>query len=90
MQKASSQIRRYWKSHWGPLAGIITGLFFIGLQWSSPHIGDPCGQLGQVAREWRIAFPARQVMCVATIDGGLVYDRPMMPHKTKLAALSQY
>jgi hypothetical protein len=92
MQQARAHLQRYWKSHWGPLAGIVTGLFFIGLQWSSPHVGDPCSRLGEVAQEWRIGVPARQVMCVATVDDKLVYDRPIMPqqHRTKLASASRY
>ncbi|HEX6441828.1 MAG TPA: hypothetical protein VF007_06545 [Stellaceae bacterium] len=91
MQKAHSHLQRYWKSHWGPLLGIATGLFFIGLQWSSPHVGDPCSRLGDVAQEWRIGVPARQIMCVATVDDKLLYDRPIMPQqrRTKLAALNQ-
>jgi len=27
-------------------------------------------------------------MCVATVEGQLVYDRPIMPRRTKVAALS--
>jgi hypothetical protein len=90
MRKARSHLRGYWKSHWGPLAGILTGLFFIGLQWSSPHPGVPCSSLGQIAQEWRIGFPARRLMCVATIDGQLVYSRPMIQRKTKLASLARF
>ena len=89
MWKTSVHLQRYWKSHWGPLLGIVTGLFFVGLQWTSPHVGDPCSRLGQVAQEWRVGFPARQVMCVATVDGQLVYDRPIMPRRNKVALLSQ-
>lgn len=90
MLNASIHLRRYWKSHWGPVAGIVTGLLFIGLQLSSPHVGDPCNRLGEVAQEWRIGSPARQVMCVATVDGNLVYDRPIMAHRTKIASLNQF
>ena len=89
MRKASIQLRHYWQSHWGPLAGIVTGLFFIGLQLSSPHVGDACARLGDVAQEWRIGFPARQIMCVATVEGQLVYDRPIMPRRTRVASLNQ-
>ena len=88
MRKASIQLRHYWQSHWGPVAGIVTGVFFIGLQLSSPHVGDACARLGDVAQEWRIGLPARQIMCVATVEGQLVYDRPIMPRRTKVAALS--
>ncbi len=92
MLKASIQLRQYCRSYWGPLAGIITGLFFIGLQLSSPHVGDSCSRLGEVAQEWRIGLPTRGLMCIATIDGQLVYDRPIMPPppRTKVAALNQF
>jgi hypothetical protein len=90
MWNASLQLRHYCKRNWGAVAGISTGVFLIALQLSSPHVGDSCGRLGQVAQEWRIGFPARQIMCVATTEGDLVYDRPIMPRRTKDAAANQF
>ena len=78
-----------WRRNWGLVAGIVTGLFLIALQWSSPHVGDPCSRLGEIAQERRIGFPARRLMCVATIEGNLVYDRPILAPRTKLASLNQ-
>ena len=74
MWKTTAQLRRQCKSHWGPLAGLLTGLMFVAVQLTTAHVGDSCNRLGQIAEEWRIGLPARQVMCVATIEGDLVYD----------------
>jgi hypothetical protein len=65
----------------GLLAGVVTGLMLAAVQWLSPHVGEGCGRLGQVDQEWRIGLPARPVICVATIEGDLVYDRLVVPHK---------
>ena len=89
MWKTSIQLRRYWKSHWGPVAGIVTGLVIIAVQLGSPHAGEPCGRLGEVVQEWRIALPQRRLMCVATVEGQLVYGRPIVPPKNKDLSLSQ-
>lgn len=75
MWKTADHLRRQCKSHWGPLAGLLTGLMFVLVQLTTAHVGDSCVRLGQIAEEFRIGLPARQVMCVATIDGNLVYDR---------------
>lgn len=79
-----------WRRHWGLMAGIVTGLLFIALQWSSPHVGEPCSRLGEITQERRIGLPARRLMCVATVDGNLVYALPMMPPRTKLASLNEF
>ncbi|MBV9150252.1 MAG: hypothetical protein JO008_10745 [Alphaproteobacteria bacterium] len=49
------------------------------MQLTTAHVGDGCTHLGQIAEEWRIGLPARQVMCIATTDGDLVYDRFVAP-----------
>ncbi|HEY4821040.1 MAG TPA: hypothetical protein VIH62_09345 [Xanthobacteraceae bacterium] len=79
MWKTTAHLRHQAKSHWGPLAGLLTGLMFVLVQLTTAHVGDSCGRLGQIAEEWRIGLPARQVMCVATLDGDLVYDRFVAP-----------
>ena len=79
MWKTTAQLRRQAQSHWGPLAGLLTGLMFILVQLTSAHVGDSCRRLGKISEEWRIGLPARQVMCVATIEGDLVYDRFVSP-----------
>jgi hypothetical protein len=81
MRHAAYQFRHRWQSHWGLYAGLFTGAMFMTVQWASPHVGGECGRLGQVEEEWRIGLPARHVMCVATTDGDLVYDRFVMPEK---------
>jgi hypothetical protein len=79
MWKTTAHLRHQVKSHWGPLAGLLTGLMFVLVQLTTAHVGDSCGRLGQIAEEWRIGLPARQVMCVATLDGNLVYDHFLAP-----------
>jgi hypothetical protein len=74
MWKTADHLRRRCKSHWGPLAGLLTGLMFVLVQLTTVHVGDGCTRLGQIAEEFRIGVPARQVMCIATTDGNLVYD----------------
>ena len=81
MRNAAYPYRHRWQSHWGLYAGVLTGLMFMTVQWASPHVGGECGRLGQVEEEWRIGLPARHVMCVATTDGELVYDRFVMPQR---------
>ena len=75
MWKTADHLRRQCKSHWGPLAGLVTGVMFVLVQLTSVHVGDGCTRLGQIAEEFRFGLPARQVMCIATTDGNLVYDR---------------
>ena len=79
MWKTTAHLRHQCKSHWGPLAGLLTGLMFVLVQLTTAHVGDNCTRLGQIAEEWRIGLPARQVMCVATLDGDLVYERFVAP-----------
>ena len=79
MWRTTAHIRHQCKSHWGPLAGVLTGAMFVLVQLTTAHVGDSCTHLGQIAEEWRIGLPARQVMCIATTDGDLVYDRFVAP-----------
>ena len=81
MWKTTAHLRHQCKSHWGPLAGLLTGLTLVVVQLTTAHVGDRCNRLGQIAEEWRIGLPARQVMCVATLDGDLVYDRFVSPYR---------
>ena len=79
MWKASQQLRRYWHSHWGLIAGILTGLVLAGAEAAAPHVGDDCAALGEVVREWRVGLPGRPIMCVATTQGQLVYAPVILP-----------
>jgi hypothetical protein len=81
MWKTTALLRHQCKSHWGPLGGLLTGLMFVLVQLTTAHVGDNCKRLGQIAEEWRIGLPARQVMCVATLDGDLVYERFVAPSR---------
>lgn len=86
MQKAQDKtqeyIRRYWPNLQVALLGIVTGAtLFVGVRAISPHPGQSCAQLGQIKEEWELGTPARSLICVATLDGDLRYDRAIMPVK---------
>jgi hypothetical protein len=86
--KAAYLIKRKWRSHWGLLAGVATGAVVVAAQSLGPHAGEGCGRLGQIEQEWRIGLPSRHVMCVANLDGRLVYDRLVLPPKPSRPAAS--
>jgi len=81
--KVASYLRWNLPSGQIPLLGLTIGVaLFVAVQNVSSHPGQKCGQLGQVEEEWEIGLPSRHLMCVATIDGDLVYDRFVIPpHK---------
>ena len=51
MWKTTAHLRHQCKSHWGPLAGLLTGLTFVVVQLTTAHVGDRCNRLGQIAEE---------------------------------------
>ena len=40
MWKTTAHLRHQCKSHWGPLAGLLTGLMFVLVQLTTAHVGD--------------------------------------------------
>src|SRR5258708_7638908 len=58
MWKTTAHLRHQAKSHWGPLAGLLTGLMFVLVQLTTAHVGYSCGRLGQIAVESRLLPPA--------------------------------
>ena len=39
MWKTADHLRRQCKSHWGPLAGLVSGLMFVLVQLTTVHVG---------------------------------------------------
>jgi hypothetical protein len=67
-----------------PLVGIAIGVGLgLAVQSLSPHVGEGCGTLGQITEEWEIGATPRPLMCIATVDGNLVYDRFVPPKKPR-------
>ena len=86
MRQAQTYIQRYWPNLQAALMGLAIGLcLFLGVRAISPHPGQTCGQLGQVREEWEIGMPTQPLMCVATLDGDLRYDRMIVPPPKKHA-----
>ena len=84
MQITTSDFRRYWPNLQMPVLGVMIGITIVlGVRAISPHPGQSCGQLGQVREEWEIGVPTQPLMCVATLDGDLVYGRVIMSPKKK-------
>ena len=75
MKMTFSRFGKFWQNSWGPVAGVATAAVILGVQWVTPHVGDSCTRLGHVEEEWRVGLPARHVICIATLDGDLVYGR---------------
>ena len=81
-QKTQEYLRRHWPNLQVATLGIAIGItLFLGVRAISPHPGQSCGQLGQLREEWELGVSARTLMCVATTDGDLRYDRVIMPEK---------
>ena len=76
MLKKQEQLRRRWPTVQIPLLGIAIGMtLFLGVHAISPHPGQACGQLGQVTEEWELGASTRPLICSATLDGDLLYER---------------
>ena len=76
MLKRPEQFRRYWPTVQVPLLGIAIGMtLFLGVHAIGPHPGQACGRLGQVAEEWELGASTRPLICSATLDGDLLYER---------------
>jgi hypothetical protein len=83
---STSDIRRYWPNLQIPVLGLAIGATLVlGVRAISPHPGQSCGQLGQVSEEWEIGVPPQPLMCMATLDGDLVYGRVIPTPKKKVA-----
>ena len=82
MWKTQEYVRRHWPTLQIPLLGIAIGMtLFLGVRAISPHPGDSCGRLGQITEEWELGMPTKRLMCIATLDGDLRYDRIIPPAK---------
>jgi hypothetical protein len=82
MREAQTYLRRQWPNLQAAILGLAIGLtLFLGVRAISPHPGDSCNKLGQVREEWEIGMPTQPLMCVATLDGDLVYGRAIIPEK---------
>ena len=85
LKKQEQQVRRHWPTFQVPLLGIAIGVtLFLGVRAVSPHPGESCGQLGQIAEEWELGAPTRPLICTATLDGELRYGRAIEPQKRLL------
>jgi hypothetical protein len=59
-----------------PLLGIAIGMtLFLGVHAIGPHPGQACSRLGQVTEEWELGASTRPLICGATLDGDLLYER---------------
>jgi hypothetical protein len=80
--KTQDYVRRHWPTLQIPLLGIAIGMtLFLGVRAISPHPGQSCGRLGQVAEEWELGASTRSLICSATLDGDLVYGRAITAAK---------
>lgn len=76
MLKKPEYIRRHWPTLQIPLLGIAIGvMLFLGVHAVSPHPGQACGRLGQVTEEWELGVTTRPLICGATLEGDLRYER---------------
>lgn len=78
------RILRKWCEKHVPLppCGIAIGAaLFLAVHAVSPHPGESCGNLGRTAEEWEIGMPATPLLCAATLDGDLRYQRMIVPPK---------
>jgi hypothetical protein len=80
--KKQEQFRRHWPTVQIPLLGIAIGMtLFLGVHAISPHPGQACGRLGQVTEEWELGVSTRPLICSATLDGDLLYERAITTAK---------
>lgn len=84
MWKTQEYLRRHWTELQVPLLGLAIGMvLFLGIRAISPHPGERCIELGQVREEWELGMPAQPLMCMATLEGDLVYGRVIQSPKKK-------
>lgn len=82
MWKTQDYVRRHWPTVQVPLLGLAIGIaLFFAVSAISPHPGDTCGRLGQIAEEWQLGSQVRPLICSATIDGDLRYNRAIIDEK---------
>lgn len=82
MWKTQEYVRRHWPTLQIPLLGIAIGIMlFIGVYAMSPHPGQSCDRLGQIAEEWELGMPTHPLICSATLDGDLRYGRAIEDEK---------
>jgi hypothetical protein len=84
IREAQTYLQRHWANLQAAVLGLAIGLtLFLGVRVLSPHPGQSCAQLGQVREEWQIGMPTQPLMCVATLDGDLIYDHIILPPPKK-------
>jgi len=84
IREAQTYIQRHWSNLQAAGLGLAIGLtLFLGVRGISPHPGQSCSQLGQIREEWEIGMASQPLMCVATLDGDLVYDHMILPPPKK-------
>lgn len=82
MWKTQKHGRPHWPDLQEPLLGIAIGAsLFLGVQAVSPHPGQGCGRLGQIAEEWQLGSSSRPLICGATLEGELRYERAITAEK---------
>jgi hypothetical protein len=80
--KTQDYVRRHWPTLQVPVLGIAIGMaLFLGVRAVSPHPGQSCDRLGQITEEWQLGMSTRPLICSATIDGDLRYDRAIADEK---------
>jgi hypothetical protein len=80
IREAQTYIQRHWPNLQAAGLGLAIGLtLFLGVRAISAHPGQGCSQLGQIREQWEIGMRSQPLMCVATLDGDLVYDRMILP-----------
>jgi predicted polyphosphate/ATP-dependent NAD kinase len=86
--KTQNYMKRHWPTLQVPLLGIAIGMtLFLGVQLLSPHPGQSCSRLGQIAEEMQLGGSSRMLICSATLDGDFRYNRAIMPEKKVASAL---
>jgi len=84
IREAQTYLQRHWPNLQAAALGLAIGLtLFLGVRVLSPHPGQSCSQLGQVREEWQIGMPTQPLMCVATLEGDLIYDHMILPPPKK-------
>jgi hypothetical protein len=80
--KTQDYVRRQWSTLRVPMLGIAIGAaLFLGVRAVSPHPGQNCDRLGYVTEEWQLGTSPRPLICGATLDGDLRYDRAITDEK---------
>jgi hypothetical protein len=80
--KTQDYVRRHWPTLQVPVLGIAIGaVLFLAVRAVSPHSGQSCDRLGYVTEEWQLGMSPRPLICSATLDGDLRYDRAIADEK---------